>query len=89
MKPAASQCLGMFLSHYGETVVVHAFRVAVQADPHVTPAANPPAVQCNQADDMQYGVPLWGVPLTASSDREPLAGGGLGWASIDLPQRPL
>lgn len=45
--------VGTFLSHGAQTVVFHAFAVAVHADPHVTPAANPPAVQFTQANDMQ------------------------------------
>lgn len=52
-----SSCLsvfvGTFLSRGVQTVVFHALAVAVHADPHVTPAANPPAVQFTQADDMQ------------------------------------
>lgn len=55
-----------------QTVVRHALHVAVHAEPHVTPAAYPLAVQFNQADDMQHDIPLWSVPLTAS-----LGGSGL------------
>lgn len=39
-------------------MVCQALHVAVHTEPHVTPAAYPPAVQFNQADDMQ---PHWGV----------------------------
>lgn len=57
-----SSCLsvfmGTFLSRRVQTVLFHAFAVALHADPHVTPAANPPAVQFTQADDMQKGIPL-------------------------------
>lgn len=49
-----------------QTVVCHASYVAVHAEPHVTPAAYPLAVQFNQADDMQHDIPLSSVPLTAS-----------------------
>lgn len=76
-----TSCLSVFirtfLSHYVQTAASHASHVvAVRADPHVTPAANSPAVQFNQADDMQHGVPLWGVP--APSLMGLWTGGGVG-----------
>lgn len=52
------------------------------SQPHVTPAANPPAVQCSRADDVQYGVPLCDVPLTASS-------GAFGWGWGVTPKMSL
>lgn len=64
-----SSCLSvfaeMFLSRRVQIVVFHALAVAVHANPHVTPAANPPAVQFTQADDMQAS--LCSIPLTAAS----------------------
>lgn len=78
-----SSCLsvfgGRFLSRRVQTVAVHAFAVAVHADPHVTPAANPPAVQFSQADDMQKGIPL------SCPSRSLIGSLWLGWA---LPPGP-
>lgn len=78
-----SSCLsvfgGRFLSRRVQTVAFHAFAVAVHADPHVTPAANPPAVQFSQADDMQKGIPL------SRPSRSLIGSLWLGWA---LPPGP-